>query len=248
MENNLTTVENVRGFIDDNGVVMLNAEDVARGWGFTTVAKSGNVTIRWARVNKYLKDFGFPPLMEENPHTIGKNDYIPENMVYRLGFKASNEVAQKFQAKLADEILPSIRKTGQYIAKPALPDFTNPAIAARAWADQFEKRELAEAKVKELEPKAEQTEKFIERGHLIGMRALAKELDVKESDLRYIVDKILKWRYKQGKSYKAYKWVVTEGFMETKDVAPGFTHDYFTIKGRMRIEEELGKVQEAIGA
>ena len=29
--------------------------------------------------------------------------------------KAKNEVAEKFQAKVADEIIPSIRKTGGYV-------------------------------------------------------------------------------------------------------------------------------------
>jgi prophage antirepressor-like protein len=108
---NIIKIGGVRGFIDENGVAQLNAEDVARGWGFTTVAKSGNVTVRWSRVNDYLQSFGFSPL-------VGKDDFIPENMVYRLGFKASNEAAQVFQAKLADEILPTIRKTGSYTAKP----------------------------------------------------------------------------------------------------------------------------------
>jgi len=61
----------------------------------------------WRRVNSYLNNFGFSAL-------VSKDDFIPENMVYRLGFKANNEVAQKFQATLADEILPSIRKNGLY--------------------------------------------------------------------------------------------------------------------------------------
>ena len=30
--NNIITIENVRGFIDENGTAMFNAEDVARGW------------------------------------------------------------------------------------------------------------------------------------------------------------------------------------------------------------------------
>jgi hypothetical protein len=62
-------------------------------------------------VNDYLNSFGFSP-------QVAKDDFIPENMVYRLGFKANNEVAQGFQAKLADEILPTIRKTGSYTVKP----------------------------------------------------------------------------------------------------------------------------------
>ena len=104
------TIGNVSGYVAKDGTAWLNAEDVARGWGFTTVATSGNEVVRWARVNGYLKGFGFSQL-------VGKDDFLPENMVYRLGFKANNEVAQAFQAKLADEVLPAIRKTGSYKAK-----------------------------------------------------------------------------------------------------------------------------------
>ena len=105
------TIGNVSGYVAKDGTAWLNAEDVARGWGFTTVAKSGNEVVRWARVNEYLKSFGFSP-------QVAKGDFLPENMVYRLGFKANNEVAWAFQAKLADEVLPAIRKTGSYKAKP----------------------------------------------------------------------------------------------------------------------------------
>ena len=109
------TIGNVSGYVAKDGTAWLNAEDVARGWGFTTVATSGNDVVRWARVNEYLKGFGFSS-------QVGKGDFLPENMVYRLGFKANNERAQAFQAKLADEILPAIRKTGSYTAKHAKPD------------------------------------------------------------------------------------------------------------------------------
>jgi len=38
-------------------------------------------------------------------------------MVYKLAFKASNDTAEKFQDWLAIEVIPSIRKTGQYQVK-----------------------------------------------------------------------------------------------------------------------------------
>ena len=58
---NIMTIGNVRGYSAKDGNAWLNAEDVARGWGFTTVATSGNEVVRWARVNEYLKGFGFSP-------------------------------------------------------------------------------------------------------------------------------------------------------------------------------------------
>ena len=107
---NLITVSGVTGYIDENGVAQLNLDNVARGLGFTTVATSGNECVRWARVNDYLSDMGFSQL-------IG-NEFIPENVFYRLAMKAKNEVAEKFQGKVADEILPAIRKTGTYSTQP----------------------------------------------------------------------------------------------------------------------------------
>lgn len=44
----------------------------------------------------------------------GKDDYIPESLFYRLGMKANNAVADKFQNWLAMEVIPTIRKTGHY--------------------------------------------------------------------------------------------------------------------------------------
>ena len=37
--NDLITIKNVRGYIDEKGTAFLNLEDVARGLGFTEIAK-----------------------------------------------------------------------------------------------------------------------------------------------------------------------------------------------------------------
>lgn len=120
--NEVLNISHVHGYMDkQTGTAYLNAEDVARGFGFTQ-EKNGVEYVRWETVNGYLRGFGF------SQH-VGKDDFLPENMVYRLGFKASNEVAQKFQAVLADEVLPAIRRHGAYMTDQALeraitePDF-----------------------------------------------------------------------------------------------------------------------------
>ena len=58
MENKLQilTVANVRGYEKD-GTAYLKLEDLARGLGFTTVAASGNVVVRWNTVHKYWMGF-----------------------------------------------------------------------------------------------------------------------------------------------------------------------------------------------
>lgn len=92
---------------EQDGTAYLRLEDVARGLGFTD-SKNGDEYVRWARVDKYLAEFGFATSGE-------RPEFIPENAFYRLAMKANNPVAEKFQALVADEIIPSIRKTGSYM-------------------------------------------------------------------------------------------------------------------------------------
>lgn len=111
---NIMTIGGVECYEQD-GIVYLRLTTVARGLGFTRIAESGNEVIRWERVNKYLSEFGCVPTRGHD------GEYIPENVFYRLAMKAKNEAAEKFQALVADEIIPSIRKTGGYQMKPQMP-------------------------------------------------------------------------------------------------------------------------------
>lgn len=97
---------NVRAYVDEERNLFINAEDVARGLGFTQI-KNGKEYVRYERVNRYLTEFGMSPLVE-------KGDYIPEPLIYLLSMKASNKTAVSFQKWLSTDVLPTLRKTGSY--------------------------------------------------------------------------------------------------------------------------------------
>lgn len=99
---------------EKDGTVYLKLEAVVRGLGFTR-EKNGTLYVMWDRVMKYLAEIGFHTCVENGVPTCGHDDFIPENIFYRLAMKAKNEVAERFQTKVADEIIPSIRKHGGYI-------------------------------------------------------------------------------------------------------------------------------------
>ena len=103
----------VRTILNNDGSISVNAEDTAIGFGWTQ-EKNGAVYVRWETLNGWCKTFGFP-------NSLGKDDYIPESLFYRLGMKANNSVADKFQNWLAMEVIPSIRRTGSY-QKPLTPE------------------------------------------------------------------------------------------------------------------------------
>lgn len=144
LSNRTVCVLGVRGYEED-GVAHLHIEDVSRGLGFTE-QKDNAVYVKWSRVESHLDSLGFDTSVEnENPHDY----YIPENIFYRLCMKARNEVAEAFQAKVADEIIPSIRKTGSYSVtqtqsvQPTIYDYARALIAEKERSDALEAQNKA---------------------------------------------------------------------------------------------------------
>ena len=164
-KNEIITIKNVRGYIDEKGTAWLNLEDVAKGLGFTQI-KNKKEYIRWERVAQYLKEIAFP--------TCGENDYIPENVFYKLCMKADNEVARKFQDNVCDEILPSIRKYGMYATDELLdnPDLII-KMATRLKEEKAKNKEL-EDKMKEDKPKVLFAEAVSIAKNTILVREMAK--------------------------------------------------------------------------
>lgn len=148
MNNEIMTISGIPCY-EKNGIAYLNLEAVARGLGFTYVAASGNEVVRWKRVEGYLKELGVA--------TCGYDEYIPESVFYRLAMKAKNEVAEAFQAKIAEEVIPSIRKHGAYMTPETLeaailnPDYL--LKVATALKEETDKRKALESKVQADAPK-----------------------------------------------------------------------------------------------
>lgn len=148
MNNEIMTISGIPCY-EKNGTAYLNLEAVARGLGFTYVAASGNEVVRWKRVEGYLKELGVA--------TSGYDEYIPESVFYRLAMKAKNEVAEAFQAKIAEEVIPSIRKHGAYMTPETLeaailnPDYL--LKVATALKEETDKRKALESKVQADAPK-----------------------------------------------------------------------------------------------
>lgn len=146
----MNEIMNINGIecFEKDGTAYLKLEAVARGLGFTR-EKNGTDYIMWDRVNKYLDDLGF--------HTSVENDFIPENIFYRLAMKAKNETAEKFQAKVADEIIPSIRKHGAYMTPQKIEEvLLNPDTIIKLATDlkaEREHRMALETKIEQDKPK-----------------------------------------------------------------------------------------------
>lgn len=120
----LQDILNVRCYKDDNDVIWLNTEDIARGLGMVEI-KNNVEYVRWRNIYKILEDFKnlgvYINFAEscESMHGITNRvpAYISENIFYRLASKLTTPRALQFQSKVYDEILPMIRRTGMYMSE-----------------------------------------------------------------------------------------------------------------------------------
>jgi prophage antirepressor-like protein len=141
----------VRAILED-GTVLFDAETVARCLGFTqTQNKNGKLytSTRWETINAHLEN--------HFPIKLGKGDMIPEPMVYKLAFKASNETAEKFQDWLAIDVIPQIRKTGNYM--PDASDLSPHLQLMNALVAQMNQEALSRQK---LQSQVEETRELLE--------------------------------------------------------------------------------------
>ena len=218
-------VLNVSGIdcYEKDGTVYLKLEAVARGLGFTETAASGNECVRWRTVRKYLADLGVATSCDGDKLP----DFIPENIFYRLAMKAKNEVAEAFQAKVADEVIPSIRKHGAYMTEDTLDRMINsPEFGIKlltALKEEKDKRKALELANSELTvqnaimaPKAECFDELMDRGGLTSLRDSAKLLHIKQNDfIRYLLDH--KYLYRdRGSKLRPYQKHVDDGLFELK--------------------------------
>nr|DAM59640.1 MAG TPA: repressor domain protein [Caudoviricetes sp.] len=105
-----------------------------------------------------------------------KGILINESGLYGLIISSKLPTAKKFKHWVTSEVLPSIRKTGSY----NMPDFSNPAEAARAWADEYEAKQKLLTENKVMKPKAEYFDCLVDRNLLTNFRTTAKEFHMKQ--------------------------------------------------------------------
>ncbi|NNU96209.1 phage antirepressor KilAC domain-containing protein [Anoxybacillus sp. EFIL] len=184
---------------------------------------------------------------------------IPEGDIYRLIIKAADQSknleikkkAEEFERWVFDEVLPTIRKTGGYVANEDM--FINTYLP---FADEQTKmmfRGVLETvrrqneQIAAMKPKVEYFDALVDRNLLTNFRDTAKELQIKE---RFFIDWLLKNKFiyrDQKKKLKPYAQYVPSLF-ELKEWERNGRADVQTLitpKGRETFRLLLQKEQTA---
>lgn len=100
--------------------------------------------------------------------------FVNEPGLWSLMMISRSPKVKAFKRWITHEVLPAIRETGSYSVKPRVPQTLPEAL--RAYADEVEARELAQARVAELEPKGEAYDEFIDSRSALSMKLAGEYL------------------------------------------------------------------------
>lgn len=160
---------------------------------------------------------------EQTEYLLDKE--LTETLLTGYSAKMRRAVVRRW-TELEEQVRPKVLAT--------LPDFSNPAAAARAWAEQFELQQAANQALIEAAPKIAFVERYVESTGLKGFRQVAKLLKANESRFReFLLDK--KIMYRMGGEWQAYQPHIDAGRFEvragTSDSGHAYNQSKFTPKG-----------------
>lgn len=147
---------------------------------------------------------------------------INESGLYSLVLSSKLPTARKFRRWVTSEVIPSIRRSGGYIAGQK--ELSPEELMARALKVANDVLAAREARISELtmqnaimQPKADYFDELVDRNLLTCFRDTAKLLHIKQNTfIRYLLDHKYLYRNQSGK-LMAYQKHIDDGLFELKE-------------------------------
>lgn len=181
-------------------------------------------------INNRIRDFGFVENQDFVTVTknlvsggIQKEIHLSIDMAKELSMVERNEKGRQARQYFIE--MEKVAKRQIQESRISLPDFTNPAESARAWAEEYEKRELAEQKLIEAQPKIEFVQKYVEVGTTKSLRETAKILKMPERTMIdcLVGDGLL---FRQSGNLLPYQKYHAKGLFDVKTGTTEYGHNY----------------------
>lgn len=125
---------------------------------------------------------------------------------------------------------------------PTLPNFNNPAAAARAWALEYERAE--ELRLENLKkekallvakPKVEVYDQIVERNHLYNATQVAQKMKMSAVKMNRHLDEMKVYSKSVKRSRAFRQWFIDEGLGIMRETETGHSQPMFTAQGEMWI-------------
>lgn len=180
--------------LEEDGTVLFCGSDVAKALGY-------------ARPNDAVTQHCRATVKRRTPISGKMQDinFIPESDLYRLVFSSKLPTAEKFTDWVTSEVLPSIRRSGGYIAgqESMTPEELMAkalTVAQRTLAEREARISQLSAQAAIMAPKADYFDELVERNTLTNFRETAKQLEVRpKAFVTFLLERKYIYRDKRGK-------------------------------------------------
>lgn len=209
-------------------------KDVAEVLGY---AKARNAIAQHVDEDDALKQ-GITDLLGRRQETT----FINESGLYCLVLSSKLPSAKKFKRWVTSEVLPALRKTGQYQVK----ELSGQELMAKALIEAQSVLAAKDKVIEEMKPKASYYDVILNCKGLLATSVIAKDYGWSAIRLNeYLHKKGI--QFKQGKTWLLYQKYATEGYASTKThehlgndgTNHANVHTYWTQKGRRFIYDLL---------
>lgn len=167
---------------------------------------------------------------------------VNESGLYSLVLSSKLPSAKKFKRWVTSEVLPALRKTGQYQVK----ELSGQELMAKALIEAQNVLAAKDKVIEEMKPKASYYDVILNCKGLLATSVIAKDYGWSAIRLNeYLHKKGI--QFKQGKTWLLYQKYATEGYASTKThehlgndgTNHANVHTYWTQKGRRFIYDLL---------
>ncbi|WP_410080170.1 phage antirepressor KilAC domain-containing protein [Ruminococcus sp.] len=230
---------------EDNGRIMFCGKDVASALGYSNTKDAIRRHCRWG----VKHDLPHP----QSPARTIEMVFIPEGDVYRLISHSRLPSAEKFESWIFDEVLPTIRRTGGYVASEDMFIENYLPFLDEPYRDLFRLQMTAIEKLNERirhdQPLVEFANQVAGTDNLIDMNAMAKL--ARAENISVGRNKLYSWLKRTGVlmsnnlPYQRYidrgYFAVKESVFEVNGLKKTYRQTFVTGKGQLFIISLLRK-------
>lgn len=253
MENEMQIFEceefgKVRTFREENGRVVFCGSDVAKALGYRIPKDAVSAHCKGAVKHRLLTNGGYQEVK-----------FVTEGDVYRLVVHSRLPSAEKFERWIFDEVLPTIRRTGGYVANEDMFIENYLPFLDEPYQNLFRLQMVAINKLNDRirhdEPLVEFANQVANTENLIDMNAMAKL--AKNKNIPIGRNRLFRWLRKNkilmsgNLPYQRYidrgYFVVKESVFDTGSMTKTYQQTFVTGKGQQyiisRLKKEFGNEQ-----
>lgn len=197
------------------GEVWFAAKDVCH------ILNIGNPTMALRKLkNGWLNKIEVPHPQSNTGKTI-KINAVNEPGLYKLVFRSNKPGADQFTDWIAEDVLPSIRKTGKYELEDKKDSYMidDPIKRAQRWIEERKEKQRLEKENKKLKPKANKYDDFMNTEGLIEVKSAAQIMDIPGIGQNKLFEILRKEDvfYKKGKQNRVYQKYINRGYFKIKE-------------------------------